>query len=188
MTLRLEIFTNIPELKTDRLILRKVLLTDANDIYEYASDPGICRYLNWLPHSCIEDSRDYIYQVIQRYMDGEPGTWGIELSSENKLIGTISFIYWDEINRVAETGFALSRKYWNQGIMTEALWKILSFGFTRMNLNRIEARTMMDNTASQRVLTKVGMSFEGVLREQMLVREHFSDMKIYSILRKEFFE
>lgn len=182
-----EIFSDLPELKTERLLLRKIFLSDAENIFEYARVPVVSKYLSWRPHVSIENSKEFICALIQNYIDGAPASWGIEIDAEKKLIGTIGFLYWDEENQRAEVGFALSDKYWNKGIMTEALWKILSFGFTRMNLNRIEARTFIENNASQRVLEKTGMVYEGTLREHALIKGCFKDLKLYSILKKEFF-
>jgi len=187
MAISCEIFSNLPELKTERLLLRKIFLTDAENIFEYAQIPEVSKFLSWSPHISIENTKEFICALIQNYIDGTPGSWGIELDQEKKIIGTIGFLYWDTENQRAETGFALSNKYWNQGIMTEALWKILSFGFTRMDLNRIEARTFSNNIASQKVLEKVGMKYEGLLREHALVKGNYQDLKLYSILRKDFF-
>lgn len=187
MSSRQEIFGNIPELKTERLILRKVLLSDARDMFEYANVPDVSKYLAWRAHRSPEDTHDFILKIIQNYMDEEAATWGIELAEENKFIGTIGFLYWDEENYTSEVGFALSNKYWNRGIITEALWKVISFGFTRMNLNRITARTRIENTASQRVLEKLGFKYEGVLRESMIIKGVFTDLKLFSLLRRDFF-
>lgn len=186
MNIHLQLLDSFPVLKTERLFLRKILLTDAQDIYEYASNPLVSKYLVWHPHKSIEDTKDYICQVIQSYINREPATWGIELQEENKLIGTISFLNWDQNNFKSEVGFVLSYKYWRKGIISEALNKVLHFGFTRMYLNRIEARTMVNNIASQKLLEKIGMQFEGILYEQMYIKDNFENIKLYSILRQDF--
>jgi ribosomal-protein-alanine N-acetyltransferase len=79
----------------------------------------------------------------------------------------------------------LARRLWNQGLMTEAVREIVRFGFERMNLNRIEARCKIANVGSARVMEKVGLSFEGVLREHQYAKGVFEDLKLYSILRSE---
>ena len=72
--------------------------------------------------------------------------------------------------------------------MTEAVKEVIKYGFEKMNLNRIYAKCFVENIGSQKVLEKVGMKFEGILREQMFIKSKFSDMKIYSILSKEYHE
>lgn len=186
MSLHFELLDSFPVLKTERLILRKVLLTDAKDIFEYASNPIVSKYLVWQTHKNIEDTKEFICQVIQGYISREPANWGIEFIEENRLIGIISFLNWDQNHFKAEVGFVLSDKYWRKGIISEALNKVLYFGFTRMFLNRIEARTMVNNIASQKLLEKIGMKFEGVLYEQMYIKDNFENIKLYSILKKDF--
>lgn len=75
-----------------------------------------------------------------------------------------------------------------KGLVTEAVKEVIKHGFEKMNLNRIYARCFVENIGSQKVLEKVGMKFEGILREQLFIKGAFRDMKIYSILRKEYYE
>jgi ribosomal-protein-alanine N-acetyltransferase len=82
-------------------------------------------------------------------------------------------------------GYALSRDYWGRGLMAEAAGAMISFGFREMNLNRIEARCIAENTASTRVMEKAGMLCEGTLRQRELIKGEHRDIKIYSILRDE---
>jgi ribosomal-protein-alanine N-acetyltransferase len=88
----------------------------------------------------------------------------------------------------AEIGYVIGRKYWGEGLMTEAVKEVIRFGFERMNLNRIQATCFPENIGSYRVMEKAGMKFEGTLREQMFIKGRFQDLKLYSILRKEYYE
>jgi ribosomal-protein-alanine N-acetyltransferase len=85
-----------------------------------------------------------------------------------------------------ELGYVLSDQYWNQGIMTEVVSKIIQFGFEEVGLERIQARCMVDNTGSAKVMEKVGMQFEGVLRNYMKVKNELRDLKMYAILKEDF--
>ncbi len=174
-----------PTLETKRLILRKITVNDAQDIFEYASDKEIDRYLAWDYHKSIDDSNKYIEEVLKKYSDDLPGGWGIVHKQENKLIGTCGYLFINQNNKFADIGYALSRKYWNKGIVTEAVEEVIRHSFERLNVNRIQIHSVVKNIASSRVAEKVGMKFEGILRERFIMKGRFVDTKIYSILKKE---
>src|SRR5438477_4406706 len=180
------IFRDIPKLETERLILRKHSMRDVNDIFEYASVPEIAKYVMWEHHRSVADSLHFLRAVIQQYQNGVPSPWGIVYKENNKIIGTAGYHIWNPAHRRAEIGYALSPSYWNKGIMTEALEAMLKFGFEHLDLNRIEAMCKVENTASERVMQKCRMKFEGTLREQMYVKEEFHNLNLYSILKSEF--
>jgi ribosomal-protein-alanine N-acetyltransferase len=181
-------FDDLPTLETGRLLLRKVTLDDAADIFEYASDPEVPKYMPWEPHRSIEDTLDYLAHVMERYRQRQAGPWGIVHKGDAKLIGTCAYGSWHQEHNRAEIGYVLSRRYWGQGYTTEAVRAIVGFGFQVMGLNRIEARCEVPNIASARVMEKVGMQFEGVLRQHVFAKGRYRDMKIYSILRSEWSE
>ena len=180
-----EWFGEFPALETKRLLLRKITLDDAPAVFAYASDPQVPVYMPWSPHQSIAETYEYLAHVIDRYQQGWPGPWGIQHKADAKLIGTCAYGSWEREHRRAEIGYVLHRGYWGQGYMTEAVRAILDFGFRRMGLNRIEARCEAPNIGSARVMEKIGMSYEGLLREQVYEKNRFRDMKIYSILRRE---
>lgn len=123
--------------------------------------------------------------VMDQYRNHQVAPWGVVHKGNMKLIGTCGFIYWIPDHARAEIGYALSRTYWGEGYMTEAVREVISFGRRTMELNRIEARCRTENTASARVLEKVGMKFEGILRRHIFSKGAYHDMKMYSILRSE---
>jgi ribosomal-protein-alanine N-acetyltransferase len=104
----------------------------------------------------------------------------------HKLIGTGGYHKWVPAHCKAEFGYALSAEYWNKGLMSEAVREILKFGFNDMQLHRAEARCYIDNIASERVLQKCGMKYEGIIRESFFVKGEFRDLKLYSLLNSEF--
>jgi len=85
-----------------------------------------------------------------------------------------------------EIGFVLSSEYRGRGLITEAAGALIEFGFTRLALNRIEARARIEDIPSQRVLKNAGMLEEGLMREQMYIKGNFVDFKLYSKLRREY--
>src|SRR3989339_150322 len=180
------IFRNLPTLETSRLILRKMTLDDAADMFEYASDPAVSRYTLWNPHRTIKDSEEFLKGISSSYEKGLIENWGIALKENNKFIGTCGYFYWNQEFARAEIQYAMSGKYWGKGLMTEAVCRVLEFGFTEMKLNRVEARCMLDNIGSERVMQKNGMKFKGIARQAIFAKEKYFDLKVYAILKSEF--
>jgi ribosomal-protein-alanine N-acetyltransferase len=179
------VFKGTPRLETERLVLRKLKPQDENDIFEYASDDEVTRFLTWPSHKSVENSRSFISFTLGRYEKDEAGEWGIVLKETGKLIGSIGVVSCDMNNRRAEIGYVLSRNYWGRGIMPEAVSRVVKFAFEEMKLNRIECCHFLLNEKSGRVMQKVGMSFEGVAREKIFAKNRYWDVKQYAILRSD---
>lgn len=180
------VFSDLPKLETERLLLRRLSMRDSNDVFEYASRPEVAEFVTWEHHRSISDSMVFIRSILNQYDEGVPSPWGIVLKQNTKLIGTGGFHNWSTGSKRAEIGYAISSAYWNLGYMTEALMEMIKFGFEVMQLNRIEAVCKTMNTASERVMQKCGMKFEGILRQHMFVKGTYHDLKMYSILKDEF--
>lgn len=180
-----DVFGDLPVLRTQRLILRTASEQDVDDLFEAASDPEVARYTSWEPHTSPEVSRAVIGRWLQRYREGQVAPWAMEVAAEGKFIGACGFLSWSISPARAEIGYAISRHYWNQGLVTEAVREVLRFGFEAMRLNRIQATCEPGNTASARVLGKVGMSYEGTLREYAYDKGAFHDLRMYAVLRRE---
>ena len=123
---------------------------------------------------------------MRQYRNAAPGTFAIALRDGGKVIGTIGFMWVQRDNRSAEVGYSLSRAYWNRGYMSEALRAVLDFGFTKLNLNRIEAQHECDNPASGHVMKNAGMRHEGTLRERIYNKGRYADVELYAIVRRDF--
>lgn len=182
----LHIFSHMPVLETDRLLLRPMRVSDAQDMYEYASNPDVTRYLLWRPHDTPSYTRSYLEYLGGRYRLGSCREWAVILKSEGRMIGTSGFAAIDCPNRVGELGYVLNPAYRGQGFSPEAARRVISFGFDVLGLHRIEARYMIGNDASQRVMEKIGMRYEGVRRESMLVKGAYRDIGICAILVSEY--
>jgi ribosomal-protein-alanine N-acetyltransferase len=176
---------DLPELSTTRLLLRKMTLADAPDMFAYAQDPVITRYTVWDHHTSQEDAVRFLRCVVKNYDDGVIENWGVVYKQNNRFIGTCGYFTWDPDHYRAEIQYALSREYARKGLMSEAVAEVVRFGFEVMGLNRVEAKCMLDNRASERVMQKAGMCFEGVMREGVFAKGKFHDLKVYAILRQE---
>jgi ribosomal-protein-alanine N-acetyltransferase len=181
-----EVLKDLPTLETERLILRKMVLNDAEAVFAYASNSEVSRYTLWETHRSIEDSRAFLEFATQKYENGGEPDWGIVYRGNGCLVGACGLVNWEAEHARAEVGFVLSREYWGRGLMSEAVRAILRFGFERMNLNRIEARCIAENAASARVMEKAGMVYEGTLRQREYIKGAYRDIKLYAILKKGF--
>ena len=182
-----DIFADLTTVETERLRLRKIVPEDVEGIFAYASDPKVARFTSWSPHTSLKDSQAFLDYVLAQYEDGQIAPWGVEHRGDEKMIGTCGFVSWSVRDARAEIGYALSRRYWNRGLGTEALRAMIDFGFREMQLNRIQGRCEVENVASARVMEKTGMTLEGVLREHEVADEpgSYLNMKMYSMLRRE---
>lgn len=181
-----KIFSNMPVLETDRLILRKIKLDDIDDMYEYASDASVTKYLTWYPHDSKAYTFEYVSYLQGRYKVGDFFDWAVTLKSNGKMIGTCGFTRFDFFNDSAEIGYALNPKYHGRGIATEAVARVIEFGFKNLGLNRLECRYMVENIASRRVMEKNGMIFEGVRRQGVLVKGIYRDVGVCAILKSDY--
>ena len=180
------IFSHIPELETERLILRQMLVRDAEDMFTYAKDPEVTQYLLWRPHANVQYTRSYLEYLAGRYRIGAHYEWAVISKETGHMIGTCGFARIDCAHNCGELGYVLNPAYRGKGLMPEAAQRVLRFGFAVLGLHRIEARYMVQNTASRRVMEKLGMHFEGVAREAMLVKGVYRDIATCAILAKEF--
>ncbi|MBQ9264788.1 MAG: GNAT family N-acetyltransferase [Clostridia bacterium] len=179
------VFSQLPTLDTQRLTLRPLRMKDAPDLFAYASDPEVSRHVLWDTHRSLRDSRQFLRSAIRQYRKGLPGSFAIVLKDSGRMIGTIGFMWVNVEYKSAEVGYSLSRNYWNQGIMTEALRAVIAFGFDELRLNRIEAQHETSNPASGRVMAHAGLRYEGTLRQRLVNKGRYVDVALYAILRTD---
>lgn len=177
-----KIFSNMPTIRTERLILRPLHITDAADMFEYASRDDVTAFLLWSPHRSVTYTRDYLRYIEDRYSIGDFYDWAITLADTGKMIGTCGFARLDLPNRVGEIGYVLNPDFRAQGIAVEAARAVIDFGFKNLALHRIEARFMQGNDASRRVMEKLGMSFEGFARDSMFVKGAYRTVGTCSLI------
>ena len=173
-------------LETDRLILRPFKIEDAEEVFNnWASDDEVTKYLTWSTHSSVEMSRSYMEFCINGYNEKNVYQWGMELKNSHELIGNISVVkIIDEIDSV-ELGWVIGRKWWGNGYTAEAAKRLLEFLFTEVGANRICAGHDVNNPNSGRVMRKIGMKYEGTVRQSGKNNQGIVDMANYSVLREE---
>ena len=179
-------FKHIPVIVSDRLFLRPMKLSDYNYMYDYAKRPELTKFLLWSPHPSLEYSKSFIKFVQKRYRAGQFYDWAIEEKESGRMIGTCGFASIDVENRKAELGYVINPDFQHRGYAHEAATQILNFGFAELELNRIECRFMQGNEASFKVMKKLGMTFEGYLRDAIYVKGEYRTIGMCSILKEEY--
>ncbi|MBW4602930.1 MAG: GNAT family N-acetyltransferase [Calothrix sp. FI2-JRJ7] len=178
-------FDTFPQFETQNLILRQIKSSDAEAIFGFFSDQEVLQYHDAEPFRNIERAERLINTWEDRFLTRQGIRWGIAKKNENVIIGTCGYRLWGKPMFCAELGYELSKPYWRQGIMTEAVLRIIRFAFERMELNRIEATVMLENTASINLLSKLGFTEEGILRDFGYWKFEFHDLKLFSLLKKD---
>lgn len=178
--------TGIKTYETERLVLRPFTENDAEALFNnWASDDEVTKYLTWPTHSSVEESREYVNYCIQQYSTSSCYQWGIELKSTHELIGNISVVSLIEELECMELGWVIGRKYWGNGYMPEAATKVIDVLFDEVGVNCVYAEHDVNNPKSGRVMQKIGMKFEGVLRQFGKNNQGIVDIARYSIVKSE---
>ena len=175
------------ELQTDRLLLRKIFFEDIDFIFNHFKDEEVCRYMvDNEPISTMDEAEEIIKWSHSNESNPNNNRWLILLKNSNKPIGTIGFHRWDRNNNIAEIGYDLSKLYWKQGLMNEAMRTVLKFGFQKMQLNRIQAFVHIENIASYNILKRNGFHTEGIIRDMYLYRGRYHDHYAMALLSKDY--
>jgi len=176
------------KLETERLILRKFDIEDAEDMFNnWASDNDVTKHLTWSTHKDIETSKKVISMWESDYGNPEYYQWAIEIKETSQVVGDISFLHINNNLEMCEIGYCIGKKYWNKGIVTEAFKELIRFSFHEIKFNRITGRHHTDNPASGKVMEKCALKYEGLLRQVIKNSSgDFVDCNYYSILKEEY--
>ena len=175
---------SMPTLETKRLILRRIAMRDAGDIFAYSKDPEVARHVLWSAQKDISEAKDYCRFMMKRYRCDQPSSWGIIEKATGRLVGTIGYMDHNEDNATVEVGYSLARWLWNGGYMTEALARVIEYTFEAMDINRIEAQHELTNPPSGRGMQKCGMKKAGELRQRLYNKGRYVDGALYAILKE----
>ena len=171
-----------PVLSTARLLLRPFLPTDADDVQRLAGEREIAENTLTIPHPYPDGAAaEWIATHAPAWAEGRLATFAVTLAEEGTLVGAVGL----DIHRAdlrAELGYWIGKPWWSRGYATEAGHAVLEFGFGPLGLHRIMARHFLRNPSSGRVLQKLGMQREGVLRHHVLKWGTFEDLAVYSVL------
>src|SRR5262245_4292857 len=176
-----------PILETSRLILRPIGEADAECIFRYASNPNVTEFTLFETHRDLGDTFTFLRDfAMQNYEAEVPGPYGACFKDDPaNLLGTLGCNWATRVNKTMELGYAIAEEFWGRGIVAEASRAVISHVFASYEVVRLQAHCMAENTASARVMEKLGMTFEGKLRQATFRRGRSWDMLIYSVLRDE---
>ena len=175
----------IPTLTTDRLLLRPFQAGDAAHVQRLAGDRAVAATTTNIPHP-YEDgmAEEWIAGHEEQFRAQEAGVFAITLREGGALVGAISLFGMIPEHR-AEMGYWIGVPHWNHGYCTEAACTVLDFGFRTLRLNRMYATHFARNTASGRVMQKLGMTYEGTQRQHVKKWGVYDDLVHYGILKPE---
>ena len=174
--------------ETERLIIRQWEHKDEQDLYEYASDVNVTKFLSFPTYQSLQDAKERIDDLQERYQDGSVvQDYCLEYKGLHKVIGAIGIPHYLEKNEgEAEVGYVLNPKFEGQGFMTEAVLGMFQYIKQNQIAKRIIAKHDVENVKSGNVMKRAGMTFEGVLRKAGVNNYHSRhDLAIYSILDEE---
>lgn len=167
------------ELTTERLLLRAFTPDDVEAVHAYAGDPEVCRYTDWGPNTPLQ-SQAFIDEMRAASAAESPGslTWAVTVTGN--VVGACSVTVTSHEHQRGVMGYVLARSHWGRGYATEAAAAVLRFARAELGLRRVEATCRPDNVASQRVLGKIGMEQEGLMRSHMLIRGRREDSLLFA--------
>ena len=147
-------------LYTERLVLRKFQISDAEDMFNnWAADEDVARYTLWRKNESISETREFLRDWSSRYTSDEYYHWAIVYKENHQVIGSISVSSINNLLKTGNIGYTIGKSYWNLGIATEALKNVLDFMINNIGMERIYAYHDINNRASGRVMQKCGMKF-----------------------------
>lgn len=160
------------EIKTERLLLRKIKKSDYKDMYEYTAKEVVAKYVSWNVHRSIKDTKAVCKMWADEYKSGDKYHWAIVL--DGTVIGNIEIV--KIVDTTAFIGWQIDNDYWNKGIMTEAAIAVRDYMFSKVGIEAIEAAYMKENIGSGRVMQKIGMTEIPILESAYYQLKHETEI------------
>ena len=173
-------------LETDRLILRRFAVDDAEAMYRnWCSDAEVTKFLTWPPHKSVEVSRRVLSGWVESYARENYYQWAVVPKALGEPIGSIAAVGMNEDTEMVHIGYCIGRAWWHQGYTTEALRALIGFFFDTVGVNRIEAQHDPRNPHSGMVMQRCGLKYEGTLRQAVRSNQGVCDACWYALLRED---
>ncbi len=177
---------DLPVLETERLVLRPYLLADAPNVQQMCGDPAIAATTLAIPYPYPDGAAEkWISTHAESFRQGTEVVLAITLKPDGLVVGSVGLTV-NKNHQRGELGYMVAKEHWNRGYCTEATRALVDYGFRALGLNRIQAMHFPRNAASGRVMQKLGMTREGLLRQYVCNRGTYEDLVLYSIIRDEF--
>ncbi|MBF4691982.1 GNAT family N-acetyltransferase [Fusibacter ferrireducens] len=175
------------ELETNRIILRRFTMEDADAMFNnWASDEEISRYMRWPFHRQVAETKQIINSWLELYKRENFYLWGIVLKETNTLVGSINLFAVNEFDACGDVGYCIGRAFWGKGIASHALQAVIEYAFNTIGFNRIESYHAIQNPASGKVMSNVGMQFEGSAKQKYRSNQGYEDCNMYAIIKEAY--
>jgi [ribosomal protein S5]-alanine N-acetyltransferase len=172
-----------PTLHTDRLLLREIIDSDIDKVFEGLSNPDVIQYFA-ISYATKEETKAQMKWYADMIANDTGRCWAICSADDKIFYGVITLNFWNKKFRNVEMGYWIFPQYWRKGIVTEAASKAIEYGFKEMDLHRIKAESEDDNAGSIATLKKLGFVYEGTQRECEIKDGRFINLEIYALLNK----
>lgn len=176
------------EIKTERLLLRKIRVEDYQDMHRYMIKEEVARYVTWNVHQSPAETKQLCEMWVNQYADGRKYHWAIVL--ENRVIGNLEIV--QLIDTTAFIGWQIDSDYWNMGIMTESGIAVRDYMFGEIGIDKLNAAHIRQNIASGRVMQKIGMKqisaeeyYEKIEKEKHELEVNGMPVDFYSMTMEE---
>ena len=179
-------FDPFPILETERFLLRRIILEDAQSYFELRSNVDAMKHICKPLQTTIEESKTMIYKINEMIAFNDGIGWAICFKTDNKMIGSVSFHRIEKEHHRAEIGYMLHPDYWRQGIVSEVVEAIINYGFNTLKFHSIEAHIDPTNVGSEKILQKFNFVKEAYFKENYFFAGQFLDTAVYSLLRNSF--
>jgi len=178
------------QLETERLILRRFNISDTQAIFDnWAKDDEVTKYLMWPAHTSIEITKSLQERRMEHYINDKFYQWAIILKENgDEPIGIISIVDMKEDIDMMQIGYTIGRKWWNQGITSEAFKEVIRFLIEEVGVKRIESRHDPRNPNSGKVMLKCGLLYEGTLRKADRNNQGICDTCMYGLLAEDYYK
>jgi ribosomal-protein-alanine N-acetyltransferase len=175
-------FDPFPVIETERLVLRRTTLDDANDYFYLRSSPEAMKHICKPLQKSVEETKEMIYKINEMIAFNDGISWAVCLKNNSKMIGSVSFhrIYKDHYR--AEIGYMLHSDYWRLGIISEAVDAIINYGFNTLQFHSIEAHIDPTNIGSEKLLQKFNFVKEAYFKENYFFNGSFLDTAVYCLI------
>src|SRR2546430_16744002 len=170
-------------LHSARLCLRLFTESDLPALLDINGDDEVTRFLPYATWKSMSDAEAWLKRSSERHVAGSALQFVIAAKETGSVIGTCTLFHFEEDSAHATIGYVLGRAYWGQGFMREALTALINAAFNDMSLRRLEAQVESQNTASTRLLQRLGFAKEGVLRQRWITKGQPKDAEDYGLLR-----
>lgn len=174
------VFENIPRLRTHRVDFRPIAAGDADLLYRFNSDPLALKYVPRAPFTSISQAEEKLTECLDGFEKRTCIWWVLSLKDTGERIGYTGLFGIDRPHNNAEIGYGLLPPWWGRGYATEAVSEIVGFGFDTLGLHRIYGQVVPGNTASEKILERLGFAREGVLTDAQFARGRYFHLALYA--------